>query len=64
MQKSDSCLEMPPLLLSNIEEQLESLALWILEVCYNQKTPSALEILHVKNELKQIYIYEAQTEYI
>lgn len=60
MQKSDSCLEMPLSMLSDREEHLEGLALWILEICYNEKNPSTLEILRVKNELMKIYIYEAR----
>lgn len=37
---------------------LNEMALWILQIGYDQYNPSAIEILRVKNELKKIYTYE------
>jgi len=40
------------------QPNLNELALWILQVCYNRYHPSSLEIAQVKKELKKIYAYE------
>ncbi len=40
------------------QSDLNSLALWILKICYDQFDPSPIEILRVKEELKKIYNYE------
>lgn len=43
------------------QPNLNDLALWILQVCYNRDNPSSIEILRVKKELKKIYAYEGIT---